>query len=290
VTAITTTETVSDLAPRTAGRAGGSSWVTALGALTRRRLALSARTSREIVTPLLTPVLFALVVAPALADARSGSPNEIDYMTFVALATLGTLIPFSCMSSGMGVIVDRIGGAQRDLLAAPVPRRLIVVANLIVATLLSGVQVVVLVGLAALRGADFDVRATGLTWFVATVVTFGIVMYGVSEVLANVITTQEQYVNTIGAVAFAPWFVAGSLFPISALPVGLTVLAKVMPLTHALAVIQYGLVDPRGAGLHDIWGMSDPAAMAALSLLVLGAFAVVSTVVAVRVFQRTAVH
>ena len=49
-------------APRTVSR------LTALGTLARRRFALSARTPREIVVPLLTPILFALVIAPALAN------------------------------------------------------------------------------------------------------------------------------------------------------------------------------------------------------------------------------
>jgi ABC-2 type transport system permease protein len=291
-TVLTTPEPIAEgtpLATDRTGRSTGNGW-SALAALTRRRLALSARTPREIVTPLLTPVLFSLVVAPALADTLSGSPNGVDYMTFVAVSTIGFLIPFSCMSSGLGVIVDRISGAQRDLLAAPVRRSLIVVTNMIVATLLSGLQVAVLLAFAALRGAELQWRATGVAWFGVTAVAFAVAMYGISEVLANRIQTQEEYFNTIGAVAFTPWFFAGSLFPIAAMPAGLTVVAKVLPLTHVLALLRYGSIDRHGAGLHDIWGMSDPTTMAALSLAVVVAFAVVFTAVAIRVFRRTAVR
>ena len=42
--------------------------VAAIPALTRRRLALTVRSPRALVVPLLTPVLFALVIAPALAN------------------------------------------------------------------------------------------------------------------------------------------------------------------------------------------------------------------------------
>jgi ABC-2 type transport system permease protein len=265
-------------------------WPTALATLTKRRLALSVRTSRELYTPLFTPVLFALVVAPALAAARSGSPNGIDFMTFVAMSTVGTLIPFSCMSSGMGVIVDRLSGAQRDLLAAPIRRPLIVVANVVVASLFSALQVLVLIVLAALRGAKFQLRPSGIAWFALTAIVFAIAMYGVSELLANLITTQEEYVNTIGAVAFAPWFIAGSLFPIRAMPAALTAIAKVFPLTHALALMQYGIVDRHGAALRDIWGITNPTAMAALSLAVVSAFAVAFVSISMRVFERKALH
>ena len=72
----------------------------------------------------------------------------IDYMSFVAVGTLGLLLPISCMFAGIGVIVDRDSGAQRDLLAAPVPRPLLVLANLAVALVVCSLQVVALVGAA----------------------------------------------------------------------------------------------------------------------------------------------
>src|SRR3954462_1661020 len=99
---------------------------TALAALTRRRFALSVRTPRELVTPLLTPVLFALVIAPALASIGPSIPG-VDYMSFAAVGTVALLVPLNCMFAGVGVILDRESGARRDLLAAPITRPLIVI-------------------------------------------------------------------------------------------------------------------------------------------------------------------
>jgi ABC-2 type transport system permease protein len=261
-----------------------------LSTLGRRRLALTARTPRELIIPVLNPILFAVVIAPALADTFGSTHGGIDYMSFVAVSTIGILVPFSCMSSGLGVLVDRVSGARRDLLAAPVARSAIVVANLIVAALLSGLQVVVLMAMSVLRGADFRVTASGAFWFTAATLGLAIAMYGVSEILANRLQTQEEYVATIGGVAFAPWFFAGSMFPSSAMPAGLTAIARVLPLTHVLALLRYGVVDHGGSGLHDIWGMSNTTTMAFLSLAVVAAFAAVCTAAAIRVFSRTAVQ
>lgn len=74
------------------------------------------------------------------------------------------------------------------------------------------------------------------------------------------------------------------------LPAGLTVVAKVFPLTHALALMRYGLVDPNGTGLHDIWNMSNTTLEAGLSLAVVAGFAAALTAIAVRAFKRSAVH
>ena len=101
-------------------------------------------------------------------------------------------------------------------------------------------------------------------------------------------TKTEEYVARVPAIAIVPWFLAGSLFPISALPVGLTWIAKFLPLTHALALVRYGLLSD-STGLHAIWQMNSPTAMAALSLAVVGVFAAALTAIAMRAFRRSVV-
>jgi lipooligosaccharide transport system permease protein len=257
--------------------------------LTRRRFALSARTPRELLVPLMTPVLFALVIAPALASIGPTIPG-LDYMSFAAVGTIGLLIPLNCMFSGIGVIVDRDSGARRDLLAAPMYRPLIVLANLAAAMAITALQVVVLIAAAALRGADLSTSASGIIWFLGAAVLLGITMYGVAETLSNRIPTLEEYIGALPAVAIVPFFFAGSLFPITALPRALAGFARILPLTHALAVMRYGLLDHNARGLHDIWGMSNTTVMAALSLTVVATYAAALSAVAFRVFRASVEH
>jgi len=265
-------------------------WFAPLATLTRRRFALTARTPRELFVPLLTPILFALVIAPALAKTVGSFRPGIDYMTFVALATAGLLIPLSTMFSGIGVIVDRESGARRDLLAAPVPRPLLVLGNLAVAFAITALQIVVLIAAAALRGAEFHVTTTGALWFAGGAAFLAVGMYGVAETLANRVPSVEEYIAAVPAIAIVPWFFAGSLFPVSSLPAGLAWIARFLPLTHALALMRYGLLDTNGTGLRDIWGMHDPTVMALLSLAVVAAFAALMVTVSIRVFTRAAVR
>jgi ABC-2 type transport system permease protein len=288
MTAVTSTVTFE--APPVARPRARTGGLAAVSTLARRRLAISARTPRELLIPLLAPLLFALVVVPALADTFGTPVAGVDYMSFVAVATIGLLVPLSCMQSGLGVVVDRLGGGLRDLLAAPVSRPLIVAGNLVVAVALSALQVAALLGASALRGAEFQLEVTGVMWFAAATLGFAVAMYGAAEILANRLPTQEEYIGALPAVAIVPFFFAGSFFPISALPAGLTVIGKLLPITHVLALVRYGLVDRDGSGLHDIWGMSNTTAMAALSLGVVALFALVLTAAAMRTFRRTAVR
>ena len=289
-----------------------------LATLARRRFQLTARTPRELAVPLITPILFALVIAPALKDAlHTGSAYE----SFVATGTIGLLIPLNTLFSGLSVIVDRESGAQRELLAAPIPRPLLVLGNLVVAFAITALQIAVLLGFAVARGIHFHVSGAGAAWFLAagalfTVGMYGVAearrihfhvtaggfvwffaaslffaigMYGLAEVLAARVPKAEEYIARVPAVAIVPWFLAGSLFSIKAMPVGLTWIARFLPLTHGLALVRYGLLhDP--TALHDIWGMHSTGAMAGLSLLVVAVFAALLTRAATRVFSHSAIQ
>ena len=256
-----------------------------LATLAGRRFHLTVRTPRELVVPLLTPIMFALVIAPALKTALHTGAR---YESFVAIGTAGLLIPLNTMFAGLGVIIDRQEGAQRELLTAPISRALLVIGNLVVATAITGLQLVVLIGVALARGIHFDASAGGVAWFVGAAALFSIGMYGVAEILASRVPKQEEYIARVPAIAILPWFLAGSLFPITALPVFLEWVAKVLPLTHGLALMRYGLLGD-GSGLHNVWGMSSAPAMAALSLGVLTLFAAALTVGSIRVFTKGAV-
>src|SRR6516165_9835628 len=253
--------------------------------LAGRRFQLSARTPRELVVPLLTPILFALVIAPAL---KSALHTSAEYEAFVATGTIGLLIPLNTMFAGIGVLVDRESGAQRELLTAPISRALLVVGNLIVAFAITGLQVAVLLVVARARGIHFHVTGSGFLWFLAAASLFTIAMYGAAETLAASVPSAEEYIGRVPAIAIVPWFLAGSLFPITALPGFLAWFARFLPLTHALALIRYGLLDDP-SGLHDIWRSNDTGMGAMLSLLVVGAFALLLTRAGIRQFRKRAV-
>ena len=257
-----------------------------LATLSRRRFQLTVRTPRELLVPLLTPIMFALVIAPSLKTALHTGAG---YESYVAIGTIGLLIPLNTMFAGLGVIVDRESGAQRELLAAPVPRSLLVLGNLLVALAITGLQVGVLLAVALARGIHFHASTTGVIWFLGATALFTVGMYGTAETLASRVPKQEEYIARVPAIAILPWFLAGALFPIAAMPHFLRWVAKLLPLTHALALMRYGLLGD-ASSLHNIWGMTSTNTMAALSLAVVALFAALLTVVSIRVFTRAALR
>src|SRR6266436_5200517 len=120
--------------PRAARPSRPAAWAT----LARRRISLSAHTPREILAPLATPLLFELVIAPALAKIiQAAGGGGADYSTFVIVGTVG-------------------------LLTAPIPRALIVLGNMAVAIGVSLLQVGALMAAGWLRGSHFHATASGV--------------------------------------------------------------------------------------------------------------------------------
>ena len=263
-----------------------SARVGAVRTLALRRLTLTLRNPRSVAVPVLTPLLFALVIAPALANTIAAPGGANAYMTYVALATAGLLIPLNCMFSGLGVIVDRQQGAMRELLVAPIRRSSIVLGNLVAALTVTTGQLVVLIAASALRGATYT-AGLHVLWFVGAALLFAVLMYGMAEVLSTRLQSPEEYIGVLPVVAIVPFFFAGTLFPITSLPHWLDAAAKVLPLTHAMALFRYGLTAHSGVqALHNIWGMSNAGVMALLSLTVVGLYALVVFSGAIRLFTR----
>src|SRR5207244_5659314 len=182
--ATTTISPPAALAPRLRSPRRGSR-ARALRTLAGRRAALTAHNPRQIAVPLVGPAVLALVLAPALKKATGGLHSHIDYTSFVGVGAIGLVIPRSCVFAGLSVLVDRHTGAQRELLAAPIPRAYLVLGNMLVALVLAALQAIVVVGLSALRGGAFHITATGVAWFLGAALLFTVFMYALAETVAS---------------------------------------------------------------------------------------------------------
>jgi ABC-2 type transport system permease protein len=255
-------------------------------ALYKRRIAVTTKTLATSLGPTILPVLWILVIAPALDKALGGFNPKIDYYTFLAVAQITFIVPFTAMFNGLNVIVDRQFGITRELLVAPISRSIIPLANAAAVTTITLFQTSLVLVLAVARGANFTVRWTTPVWVITGVVALTASIYGIAEILALRINRQEAYGPLIAAVGVAPWFISGTLFPLTALVPVSQVIARGLPWTHAVSVFRYALMDSQASGLANIWGFGSASQQALLSTAYLVAFGVASLSIAARTFRR----
>jgi ABC-2 type transport system permease protein len=255
-------------------------------ALYRRRVAIAVNRPIAVVSQLLSPVLWILVVGPALAAAFGSVAGDLDYFTYVAIGQIVFIIPFSAMFAGLVVITDRDFGILRELLVAPIRRTTIPLANIAAVLTVAMGQLALIVVLAVARGAQLHTTPGRLALAVIAAALLSIATYALAELLAYRITQPQIFGTLIPAIGATPYLLCGAVYPLASLPEGVRQFALVLPWTHCVAVLRYGLMGPSASGLGQIWHLQSELEMALLSVAVLVAFAVVIVAVALRAFSR----
>jgi ABC-2 type transport system permease protein len=261
----------------------------ALATLYRRRLAVALENPIAIVSQLLLPVLWVLVVGPALAAAFGGFARDLDYFTYVAVGQIVFVIPFSAMFAGLVVIADRDYGILRELLVAPIRRAIIPIANIGAVLTVAIGQLALIVVLSIIRGAHFHTTPPRLTLALIAAALLSITTYGFAELLAYRIRQPQIFGTLIPAIGATPYALCGAIYPLATLPAGVKQFALILPWTHCVAVLRYGLMGGPASGLQAIWHLHSQLAMALLSLGVLLAFAALTVGLALRAFGRATV-
>lgn len=255
--------------------------------LYQRRLALAVKRPIALVSQALTPILWVLVVGPALASAVGSFATGVDYFTYIAVGQIVFVLPFSAMFAGLVVMNDRDFGILRELLVAPIRREMISVASIAAILTVAAGQVVLIVALAFVRGAQFQVTPLPLLGALAAAALLSAGTYALAECLAYSITQPQVFGTLIPAIGATPYALCGAIYPIAALPPAIRAIAWVLPWTHAAALMRYGFMGAQASGLDQIWHLHSQTTMAILSLTVLGAYAAVTAVLALRAFKRT---
>jgi ABC-2 type transport system permease protein len=188
------------------------------------------------------------VAAPALAASgfmRVGLP---------VLASL--LIAVSSVLSLVTIIsIYREGGILKRLRATPLRPQTILTAHVIVKLLLTAATLALMV-LAGKRYYPLGVQAPVLSFTIALLIsTWSILSIGF--LIASIVPT-ARFAQPIGAVILYPMFGLSGLFvPVESLPPALHAVARALPLTYAVSLLQ-------GIWRGDAWSahMGDIAALA----------------------------
>ena len=255
--------------------------------LYQRRLAIAVKTPAALIGQALMPILWVLVVGPALARAGAGSTDPgVDYYSYVAIGQIVFILPFAAMFAGLTVINDRNVGVLRELLVAPIRRATIPLASIAAVLTVAAGQIALIVVLSVVRGAHFDL-AVGST--LAALVAGGLLaggIYALAEYLAYTLKQPQTFGTLIPAIGATPYLLCGALYPIATLPDGVRQLSWFLPWSHAVALLRDGFVGSGSSHLDQIWHLHSQTAMVLLSRGVLAVFAGLMVALAMRAFRR----
>jgi ABC-2 type transport system permease protein len=245
----------------------------------------------RIVTSLIQPFLFLFVLGTGLSTLASAGTHGVNLRTFVYPGVLCMAVLFTAMFSAASLVWDREFGFLREMMVAPVRRGALVLGKCLGGATVAAFQGVVVIAIAPLVGVPF-VPGLVLTVFALQVLlAFTVTAFGVMA--AARVSQMQSFMALMQMVIMPMYFLAGALFPVAGLPLWLTILNRLDPLTYAVDPMRravFAHLDISPAARHALdpgvtwWGWRVPAGIEALVVALIG---VGLLAVAIFEFSRT---
>jgi ABC-2 type transport system permease protein len=219
----------------------------------KRELIRFSRDRLRILTSLMQPFLFLFVLGTGLSTIARAGTHGVNLRTFVYPGVLCMAVMFTAMFSAASLVWDREFGFLREMMVAPVRRSSLVLGKCLGGATVAAFQGVIVLALAGLVGVPYALPLVVTVMAIQILLAFTITAFGV---MAAARVTQMQSFMALMQMAIMPmFFLSGALFPVVGLPLWLSILNRLDPLTYA--------VDPMRRAVFEHLNIS-PAARHAL--------------------------
>jgi ABC-2 type transport system permease protein len=258
----------------------------------RREMLHFLRNPTQAAVSLLQPLLFLFVLGVGLAQlfARSGagSQSALDYLMFLFPGVLVMAAQAPAISVGASIVWDRQSGFLREMLVAPVRRSTVLIGKCVGGAAVATCQGTVVLASAGLIGVPYRLDLFALLLAELALTALAVTVFGA---LVAVTIRRLQTFNIVLNVLITPlMFLSGLMFPISAMPGWMAVLARANPLTYAVDAMRRTTTARLSTGPPS--ALSEPVAWAGwhppvlLELALVVAFTAVALSIASRRFAR----
>ena len=208
-----------------------------------RELKRYVRSRVQIVVSLAQPCLYLFALGfgfgPVFQQAGHGS-----YLQFMAPGVVGMTVLFSSVFSGIAMLWDRQFGFLKETLVAPVSRIQIMIGRTLggaTVAIIQGSLILIICLIAGFRPHNW-IAIPGAFLFV---VMIAVVFAALGTTIGSVIKDMQGFQLVMNFLVLPIFFLSGALFPLANLPVVMTVITRLDPLT-------YGVDGLRGA-LTGLW-------------------------------------
>ncbi len=204
-----------------------------------RRELIRFRSDRlRAITSLVQPVLFLFVLGTGLSSLAShGLPSGVDFKTFIYPGVLAMSVLFTAIFSAASIVWDREFGFLREMMVAPVSRTAVVIGKALGGATIASFQGVVMLALAGL--ADVPYNPVMLLTLLGELVLLAFTLTAFGVMMAARIKQFQAFMALTQMVVMPLFFLSGALYPLVGLPVWLSVLTRLDPLTYVVGPMRY---------------------------------------------------
>jgi len=191
------------------------------------------------------PIVWMALFGKALAARGAVLSGDEDYFSYMAAGMPSFVVLFTSVFSGMSIVWDRRLGFLSKVLSTPVSRGAVVLSKMTAAVVRSLALVVAILLVAFLLGLDVG---AGFTWYSLPIMLFGLGLmgFGLAALLVSVAvrsTKWETQMALVNLLNLPLLFASNTLYPISAMPEWLQVVAHGNPVSYATDLSRQMLLD-----------------------------------------------
>ncbi len=206
-----------------------------------RRELIRFRTDRlRAVTSLIQPFLFLFVLGTGLSTlAKRGMPPGVDFKTFIYPGVLAMSVLFTAIFSAGSIVWDREFGFLREMLVAPVSRAALVVGKCLGGTTIATFQGLVFLALAGFAHVSYNPLLLLTLIGELLLLSFTLTAFGL--MMAARIRQFQSFMALTQMLVMPLFFLSGALYPLNGLPVWLSVLTRIDPLTYVVGPMRHSV-------------------------------------------------
>jgi ABC-2 type transport system permease protein len=221
------------------------------------------RSRSRVVGALGQPLFYLLALGYGLGSVFSAA-GQGNYIEFLVPGVIGMSIIFSSIFNGMAVIWDRQFGFLKETLVAPVPRVAIMLGRTLGGATVSTAQGCIVLALTFFFGFQPYSWAL-LVPAVLVMLLVAMLFSALGIMVASFLSDMQGFQLIMNFLVMPMFFLSGSLFPLTNVPVLLKVIASVDPLSYGIDALRILLINESHFGLS-----LDLAVLFALAALFLG--------------------
>jgi ABC-2 type transport system permease protein len=185
-----------------------------------------------------------------------GGATSVNYVQFIYPGIIGMAVLFTSIFSAMSIVWDREFGFLKEVLVAPIDRSAIAIGKALGGSTQAMVQGLILLLLAPIAGVTLTPLAVLELIPLIFVLAFALTTLGV--VLASGMKSMQGFQAVLNFLMMPIFFLSGALFPLSNLPLWMTVLTRIDPAAYGIDPIRRVILGASGipAAVTDRLGLT----------------------------------
>ena len=203
----------------------------------------------------------------------------VDYMTFIVTGMAAVVAFIGSFISGISVIWDKQFGFLKETLVAPASRKFVIFGRMLGDSIVNTLQSLIILLLALL--ISMKVSVLGIPIALAYIFLTSLGFTGLGIAMSLKFSSMEGFQMIINLLTMPLMFISGAFFPVGTMPSWMKFIAQANPLTYAIYGVRYWV-----AGAVESLNFINPV----MSAAALAAFALISAVVAMTLFERASIE